>query len=99
LQLGARRSLLALDNHRDRRAVCATTSTHSGYFIWAARLPILTVMSLSAPQGPRAGTPRHGSQVRRAIWLAYGLLGALLVVYLWHLISRRSGAYSALVDG
>jgi diguanylate cyclase len=43
--------------------------------------------------------PRNGHDAKRAIWLAYGLMGSLLVGYLALQIFRSHHGYSSLVDG
>src|SRR2546421_12888302 len=54
LQLRARRSLLALDNHRDRRAVCATTSRQRDRPTWGGRAANAVVRT-AGPRRSRLG--------------------------------------------
>lgn len=59
-------------------------------------------MSVSAPPAPSAGTlPIRAYITRgpRAIWLAYGLIAALLVAYFVYLVSDPGRPYSTLLDG
>jgi diguanylate cyclase (GGDEF)-like protein len=43
--------------------------------------------------------PGHLNHARRALWLTFGVIGALLAGYLVYRIVRPTGSYSSLVDG
>ncbi len=56
-------------------------------------------MSTRAAQAPGASEPQSADQSGRALWLAYGLMGALLVGYLALEIFRNHHDRSSLIDG